>query len=106
VSDTYARGKNAFGFCDVCGFRALLREMREVVVRMAPTNILACRSCWDPDHPQNMQGMVRVTDPQALRRPRPDTSLGPDGSRDIVWGWSPLLGLSADAAVGTVVVAT
>ena len=40
-------------------------------------------------------GEFPVNDPQALRGPRPDTSLGEAGSyssRDTQWGWSPVGG--------------
>lgn len=52
--------------------------------------MFVCPECWEPDHPQNMQGMYVVEDPQAVRNPRPDNSLGPGGSRDIQWGWNPV----------------
>lgn len=90
----FASGKKAFGFCDVCGFRTKLRDMKEVIVKRQGTSLLACRSCWDPDHPQNMQGEYPVNDPQALRNPRPDQSLSADSSdtssRAVDWGWNPV----------------
>jgi hypothetical protein len=45
------------------------------------TNTLVCSTCYDPDHPQNFQGLVPVHDPQAIRNPRPDPSL--EASRQI-----------------------
>jgi len=42
---------------------------------MDKTGLLVCQECWDPDHPQNHLGREPVNDPQALRNPRPDTSL-------------------------------
>lgn len=71
----YAVGKNAHGFCDICGFRCLLREMKVQVVMGRPTNLKACPTCNDPDHPQNFIGRVRTQDPQAVRDPRPDPAL-------------------------------
>lgn len=76
----YARGNNAHGFCDVCGFRCMLRELRVQVVAGKPTQIKACPTCDDPDHPQNHVGRLRVLDPQALQDPRPDPALA--ASRD------------------------
>jgi len=90
----FATGKKAFGFCDICGFRTKLHKMKEVVVKRQGTNLLACPSCWDPDHPQNMQGEYPVNDPEALRNPRPDQSLSADSSdtssRAVDWGWNPV----------------
>ena len=54
-----------------------------------------CPECWNPDQPQNMQGMYPVDDPQAVQNPRPDTSLNVKGgksSRGIQWGWNPVGG--------------
>lgn len=102
MGNRFAAGKKAFGFCDVCGFRYDLAKFRELIVRTKKTNILACPTCWVPDHPQNMQGMYPVDDPQALRRPRPDVSLVYSseaiGSRDIQWGWNPVGGARSTAA--------
>jgi hypothetical protein len=77
----YARGKRAFGFCDVCAQRYPLAKLRSNVVAGRTTNTLACPECTDPDHPQNWQGRYPVNDPQALRNPRPDTGLA--ASREI-----------------------
>lgn len=71
----FASGKRAHGFCDVCGFRYQLSELRENFVRGRPTGVKACPSCNDPDHPQNWLGSTPVDDPQALRNPRPDSAL-------------------------------
>lgn len=76
----FASGKKAFGFCDVCGFREKLRNMKKVMVKRKDTGLLACPSCWDKDHPQNFLGEYPVDDPQGLRVTRPDTSLS-DNSR-------------------------
>lgn len=72
---TFARGKNAHGFCDVCGFRCQLSELKEQFVAGRSTRVRACRTCYDPDHPQNFLYLVRKDDPQALRNPRPDPAL-------------------------------
>jgi len=36
------------------------------------THIKACPECWNPDQPQNRLGEFPVSDPQAIRNPRPD----------------------------------
>jgi len=56
-----------------------------------------------------MLGTFPVDDPQAIRNPRPDTSLGPAGdfsSINIQWGWNPVgldnpFGLTPDTLVAT-----
>jgi hypothetical protein len=119
MSNRFASGKKAISECDRCGQRYKLKQLRELVIRTKNVNILVCPECWDPDHPQLMQGMYPVEDPQALRRPRPDLSLVPTsiGSRDIQWGWDPVGfnnvlmlpiqdNLLATGQVGTVTVTT
>ena len=120
MSDRFASSKNAIAMCDVCGFQYKLRELRTLVVKGIEANIKACPECWNPSQPQLMLGTFPVDDPQAIRNPRPDTSLGPAGtysSRDINWGWNPVGGgddnfnqvpnpLVGTGGVGTVTVTT
>lgn len=77
----FAQGKNAHGFCDVCGFRAQLAKLKEQFVAGRTTKVRACPTCYDKDHPQNFLYRVRKDDPQALRNPRPDPALA--ASREI-----------------------
>ena len=128
MPNRFATGKRAIAQCDRCGFRFKLKELRQLTIKTKNVNILVCRSCWEPDHPQLQLGMYPVDDPQALRNPRPDNSYfqsglndnnNPgEGSRVIQWGWNPVglnnpLGLSgltdtlqATGAVGSVTVTT
>lgn len=76
----YAKGSKAFGFCDRCGFRYKLKELRTETVNLSSTNLRVCPVCWDPDQPQNMLGRIPIDDPQALRDPRP---LGAISGRDL-----------------------
>jgi len=96
MSNKFTSGKYAISECDRCGQRYKLTVLKELIVRTRKTNIMVCPECWEPDHPQNMQGMYPVEDPQALRNPRPDKSLSSTGgdytSRDIQWGWNPVGG--------------
>ncbi len=95
MSNKYTTNKNALADCDVCGFQYKLKTLKSLFVRKTKTNILACTECWNPDQPQNMQGMYPVEDPQAVRDPRPDQSFNNNnltGSRDIQWGWNPVGG--------------
>ena len=98
MGNKYASGKNAIAECDRCGFRYKLRELSALVIKTKPTNILVCKTCWEPDQPQLQLGMYPVDDPQAIRNPRPDVSYyelgnsGAGGSRMIQWGWNPVGG--------------
>ena len=95
MSNKYTTNKNAIADCDVCGFQFKLKTLKSLFVRETKTNILACTECWNPDQPQNLQGMYPVNDPQAVRNPRPDQSFNNNnitGSRDIQWGWNPVGG--------------
>jgi hypothetical protein len=100
MGNRFASGKRAISECDRCGFRFPLKELRSLVVKTKNINVLVCRSCWDPDHPQLLLGMYPVEDPQAVRNPRPDRSYfvsglladgsNAEGSRIIQWGWNPV----------------
>jgi hypothetical protein len=95
MSNKFTTNKNAIADCDVCGFQFKLKTLKSLFVRETKTNILACEECWNPDQPQNLQGMYPVNDPQAVRNPRPDQSFNDNnltGSRDIQWGWNPVGG--------------
>jgi hypothetical protein len=122
VGSPFASGKLAWGICDRCSFRYLLKELKYEIVKTKRTGLLVCASCWSPDHPQLQLGMWPISDPQALRNPRVDTSYlvsgsGGEGSRQIQWGWAPVGGgdsnvsntpndLVMTSAVGTVTVTT
>lgn len=112
MGNKFASARHSIAECDRCGFRYKLKDLKIIVIRTKATNILVCPTCWEKDHPQNMQGMYPVDDPQAVRNPRPDTSYAE--SRDIQWGWNPVgmvnyldltpNDLVAEGVVGTVVV--
>ena len=67
----------------MCGFRYRLRELQPLIIKGKNTNILACTECWNPDHPQLHLGEYPVSDPQAIRNPRPDFTGYPQ-SRELV----------------------
>ena len=116
MANRFANGAKSFGFCDLCGFRYDLKQLKNLVVKTKQTQIKACRACWVPDQPQLQLGMFPVSDPQAIRDPRPDTNTwsqsgttglqtsptsgtGPDqegypgeGMLVIQWGWNPIGG--------------
>lgn len=116
MANRFANGRKAFGFCDVCGFRFDLKKLKNLVVKTKQTQIKACPQCWTPDQPQLQLGMYPISDPQAIRDPRPDTNTwyqsganglqtdptpgtGPfqdgfpgEGMLVIQWGWNPIGG--------------
>ena len=96
AAQKFASGKHTIAECDRCGFRFKRVQLKELIVRTKPTDMQVCPQCWEPDHPQTLQGMYPVTDPQAARNPRVDKSLSFDGgdysSRDFQWGWNPVGG--------------
>jgi len=62
----YASGKNAYGICDISGFRYKLNTMKKTW-----NGLLVGPDMYDPKHPQ-LQRNRKVSDPQALLNPRPD----------------------------------
>jgi len=128
MPNRFASGKYSIAECDRCGQRYKLKELRKQIVKTKIYDIKVCPSCWDPDQPQLQLGMYPVSDPQAMREPRPDVTYAVSGlledgyngggSRVFQWGWNPVGGSSGfDAALtpnnlvlvvelGTVTIAT
>ena len=102
MTNKFASSNKAIAECDICGFRYKLRELKEIIVKNTPTQIMACRACWTPSQPQLKLGSFPVEDPQAIRNPRPDFTGYPQSRAQIV----PLFGqqLSSTAGVLTVVI--
>ena len=104
MANQFSSGQFAIAACDVCGFRFKLKDLKPLTIKTKITNILACPECWNPDQPQLSLGLYPVSDPQAVRNPRPDTGYfeagndGAGGSREIFWGWNPVGGARADDA--------
>ena len=92
----YTSGKHAIAECDRCGFQYKLKELKKLTIKTTNTEIKVCKECWEPDHPQNMQGMYPVDDPQAVQDPRPDKNL--EQQRDYQYGWNPV-GLNNPLAI-------
>jgi len=102
MGNRFSSGKNSIAVCDRCGAQYKLSELRKEVKKQKTYNLLVCKSCFDPDHPQLMLGTFPVDDPQAVRDPRKDTSYyGVSGSRVIQWGWVPIGGASGIDSVLT-----
>jgi len=116
MGNKFASSKRALAICDRCGLQYKLKTLKVEMVRGRETNVKVCKSCFDKDHPQNKLGEVRVTDPQAIRNPRPDMSFGISGrfsSRLTQYGYNPVGGgdnilipntLVGNTKIGTVTV--
>ena len=110
----YARGKYAFGFCDVTGFRYPLRDLLPLIRDGRDTGFRVGFDVLDKDNPQYELGRMKMSDPQALRNPRPDTALEESrilGSFDPVGGGitelgSRTVGLDITGEIGRVTVVT
>jgi hypothetical protein len=110
MSNQFAAGKRAIAECDRCGQQYKLKQLKREIIKTKLYDLRVCPECWDPDHPQLLLGMYPVSDSQALRDPRRDTTyytsgvnvngFSAGGSRDIQWGWLPVGGSSSfDAAL-------
>jgi len=64
----YATGKEAYGICDITGFRYNLRDMKKTW-----DGLLVGPDQWSPKHPQ-LDRKVYPADSQSLKNARPDTS--------------------------------
>ena len=111
---SYAKGKYAFGFCDLTGFRYPKKDLVPLIVNQRPTGLLVGKDVLDPDQPQLQLGRIRTNDPQALRDPRPDRaeaesrqmfSFNPVGGGITELG-SRTVGMDIEAQVGHVTVVT
>lgn len=78
MATRFAPGKRSFGFCDKCGQRYDLKDLKKYYILGKQINSRVCPDCLDPDHPLNWVGIIGsqkvANDPQALREPRPDTN--------------------------------
>ena len=90
----YATGKHAWAICDICGFRFPYRHLRQQIREARKTSLWVCAECQDKDVPRRLGP---ISDPQALRHPRPDHSLEP--SRRILH-WRPTDTFELNARLG------
>jgi hypothetical protein len=116
MGNRFSSAKNSIAECDRCGFRYKLKELKKLTIKTKQVAIKVCKTCWEQDQPQLQLGMYPVSDPQAVREPRPDNSyqqagytglqltLNTDfgdpsgGSRIFQWGWRPVGGSSSNDA--------
>ena len=73
----YASNKNAYGICDITGFRYRLKDMK-----MTWDGLLVGPDQYSPKHPQLMPKPTPI-DPQALQVTRPDQAA--DGNDSTVF---------------------
>lgn len=99
----YVKGTYAFGICDRCGFRWPINELKFESENGRLTKRRTCPDCFDPDHPQNFIGRLRIKDPMAIKDARPETGI--ENSRGF-FGWNPVGNELnyVSVAVGTVTV--
>jgi hypothetical protein len=105
MANRFTAGKKAIAECDRCGIRVKLKDLKKLIIKTKQVAIKVCNECWEPDQPQLQLGMYPISDPQAVRDPRPDfnayyasgvtadDSIG-GGSRVFQWGWNPVGGAS------------
>jgi hypothetical protein len=116
MGNRFSSAKHSIAECDRCGFRYKLKELKKLTIKTKQVSIKVCPTCWEEDQPQLQLGMYPVSDPQAVREPRPDNSyqqagytglqltLNTDfgdptgGSRIFQWGWAPIGGASGGDA--------
>ena len=100
----YARGKYTLGNCDRCGQQSPINDLKFEVENGFVTKRRTCPECYDPDHPQNFIGRLRINDPQSIKDARPDPN--PELYRSF-FGWNPvgnpLTGMSLGVGEVTVV---
>ena len=71
----YASGKYAFGYCDITGFRYKLSDLVPLIRDGRDTGFRVGYDQLDKDNPQYELGRMSISDPQALRNPRPPKAL-------------------------------
>lgn len=116
MGNRFSSAKHSISECDRCGFRYKLKELKKLTIKTKQVSIKVCKTCWEQDHPQLQLGMYPVSDPQAVREPRPDNSYLQSGytglqlttntdngdpgggSRVFQWGWRPIGGASENDA--------
>ena len=77
----YAKGKQAYGICDISGFRYKLKDMKRTW-----DGLLVGPDQWNAKHPQ-LEPKTHAADPEALFNPRPDKA--EDGGTGFVVVTSP-----------------
>lgn len=96
----FATSSKIPGLCDRCGREVKLNSLRRERIAGALQFSLVCRECFDPDHPQNWQGKVRVVIKDGVQNPRSDSV--ELGSVQGLFGFNPVGPLSLRLNLGDV----
>ena len=64
----FAVGKESQAICDRCGFQYYYLDLKKEW-----NGLFVCPECYEPKHPQ-LEPIHNVSDPEALRFPRPNLS--------------------------------
>lgn len=84
MANRFTAGNRAIAECDRCGIRVKLKDLKKLVIKTKQIELKVCHECWEPDQPQLQLGMYPVSDPQAVRDPRPDFAEYPASRAKIV----------------------
>ena len=85
-TNKYAKGRHALGICERCSVKTLLRLLRYDGYY---NDLLVCKDCWDPYHPQ--ERLPDVTDPVSLFDPTGDPDKAQASIAVIPWPpWQPI----------------
>lgn len=95
----YASGRHAVAECDICGSRCEYRKLVRYIYNQKWNGLMVHPECYDVDNPQLQVGKQFRPEAMALMNARPDTGIA--ASRAF-FGWNPVLGLVAQATLGTV----
>lgn len=102
MGNRFSSAKNSIAECDRCGFRYKLKELKKLTIKTKQVSIKVCKTCWEQDQPQLQLGMYPVSDPQAVREPRPDNSYRQSGYTGLQLVVSPPAPSASEDAFGTV----
>ena len=102
MGNRFSSAKHSISECDRCGFRYKLKELKKLTIKTKQVSIKVCPTCWEEDQPQLQLGMYPVSDPQAVREPRPDNSYRQSGYTGLQLVVSPPAPSSSEDAFGTV----
>jgi hypothetical protein len=81
MSNKFAEGKKALGICDRCGLTFKLNRLLNETQNKELTNLRVCKSCIDPDHPQNfISDLKGFDDPKPLKDWRQDPYTAPNNT--------------------------
>ena len=102
MANRFTAGKRAISECDRCGIRVKLKDLKKLIIKTKQVAIKVCNECWEPDQPQLQLGMYPISDPQAVRDPRPDFAGYNESRSNTVPVYNYIGGTQSTAATGYV----